>query len=216
MRKAAEFGRGSFTYIGSIDDVKPQMSALFKKIGSPVLQDIELIFPEGTIAERWPEFVPDLYVGEPVVIPIQFNHRPQWVTLRGHSDQNWEQTIVINQSKQHPSIASVWARKKIESLMDKMVRGASEEEVKPKVLEVALTHNLMSKYTSFVAVDERPVRDKNTPLKSGKIPNLLPKGSQYPATASGLDLWLILTFFGFVLSLLSFRTLHWPKTRVTA
>lgn len=202
MRKAAEFGRGSFTYIGSVDEVKPQMSELFKKIGSPILQDLELIFPDGTQAEIWPEFIPDLYAGEPVIVPIKFTQRPEWLTLKGRSESIWEQTIVIDQAQQNPGISSLWARKKIESLMDKLVRGASENEIKPKVLDVALTHHLMSKYTSFVAVDESVLRAQNEKLKTGNIPNLLPKGNNYPSTAAGQSFWTSLALLAFLLSII--------------
>ena len=32
MRKAAEFGRGTFTHIGSTSEVKAQMDAIFRKL----------------------------------------------------------------------------------------------------------------------------------------------------------------------------------------
>lgn len=211
MRKAAEFGRGSFTYIGSIDEVKPQMSDLFKKLGSPVLQDLELVFPDGTNAEIWPEFIPDLYAGEPVIIPIKFENRPAWVTIKGRSDQVWVRNITINQEQENPGISSLWARKKIGSLMDKMVRGESEDKIKPQVLEVALSHHLLSKYTSFVAVDESIVRANRAKLKTEQIPNLLPKGNNYPSTATGLSLWIILTFIALILSLFMRFTFNSPS-----
>jgi len=43
-------------------------------------------------------------------------------------------------------------------------------------LETALTHHLVSKYTSLVAVDKTPVRPSNDPLNSEQVPNLMPYG----------------------------------------
>src|SRR5262249_18619256 len=42
MRKAAEFGRGTFTHIGSTSEVKAQMDAIFRKLERPVLTDLRV------------------------------------------------------------------------------------------------------------------------------------------------------------------------------
>lgn len=202
MRKAADFGRGSFTYIGSLHDVQPQMSELFAKIGSPLLQNIELEFPTGIDIEQWPQQIPDLYAGEALIVPVKFNHRPSWVTVKGLNNSIWVSTLTLDSSKQHPGVSSLWARKKIESLMDEMVRGQSEESIKPQIIDVALGHHLLSKFTSFVAVDESTVRKQDQKLASEKLANLQPKGHRYPGTASGLNLWYL-----FVLLSLSFAVI---------
>jgi Ca-activated chloride channel family protein len=67
MRRAAEEGRGTFTYVGRVADVDPLMSELFAKLESPVLTGIELVWADPD-AEVWPAQVPDLYAGEPVVV----------------------------------------------------------------------------------------------------------------------------------------------------
>jgi hypothetical protein len=67
MRKAAEYGSGSFTYIGSTTEVQKKMDELFSKLESPVLSQIVIDW-KGQRAEHWPKYIPDLYLGEPVVI----------------------------------------------------------------------------------------------------------------------------------------------------
>ena len=42
MRKTAEFGRGTFTYVGNLAEVKDKLDTLFKKLERPVLNDIQL------------------------------------------------------------------------------------------------------------------------------------------------------------------------------
>ena len=70
--------------------------------------------------------------------------------------------------------------------------GALLEQVRQQVLDVALKHRLMSAYTSFVAVDERPVRDADQPLDSEAVVNLNPVDHQYPKTSLGLlQKWLL-------------------------
>jgi Ca-activated chloride channel family protein len=53
-----------------------------------------------------------------------------------------------------------------------------------------MTHHLVSKYTSLVAVDKTPVRPAGDPMSSEQVPNLMPYGQSsntifgFPATAS--------------------------------
>ena len=68
MRKAAEFGRGTFTYIGNTTEVQDKMEALFRKVEQPALTDIAIGLPSDAHAEMFPARIPDLYLGEPVVI----------------------------------------------------------------------------------------------------------------------------------------------------
>ena len=55
-------------------------------------------------------------------------------------------------------MAVLWARAKIDALMDAGRQGAPEPDIRNAVLDVALTHHLVSKYTSLVAVDVTPTR----------------------------------------------------------
>jgi len=218
MRKAAEFGRGTFTHIGSLNEVTPRMSELFTKIQSPVLQDLKLDFPNNTVDEQWPATIPDLYTGEPLIVSFRFNSRPNSVRLSGKSDSLWQQDIYINQTDEHPGVAKLWARQKIQALMDKRVRGSSEAEIKPQVIDVALTHSILSQYTSFVAVDETPARHQDQKLAKGVVPNLTPKGHRYPSGALGLKQLYLLGWIGlllFVTTELRYRSTN-AKQRVRA
>ncbi len=72
MTKAAQFGRGTFTSIGDVREVKEKMTALFTKLESAALTDIAVAWPAG--ADAWPRIVPDLYDGEPVVVTRAIQH----------------------------------------------------------------------------------------------------------------------------------------------
>jgi len=54
-----------------------------------------------------------------------------------------------------------------------------EDEVRPQVVEVALAHNLVSKYTSLVAVDITPTRPVDEEVRAGAVPTHLPAGWKY-------------------------------------
>jgi Ca-activated chloride channel homolog len=63
--------------------------------------------------------------------------------------------------------------------MDRMREGAPESEIREAVLQVALEHRLISRYTSLVAVDKTPARTAEALLKSASLATNLPEGWTY-------------------------------------
>ena len=61
MRKAAELGRGSFTYIGDVTEVGERMNELLRKLEEPAVTDIGVHWPAAVAggAEMYPPTVPD-------------------------------------------------------------------------------------------------------------------------------------------------------------
>lgn len=213
MRKAAEFGRGTFTFIGTEGEVAARMQALFNKLESPVLSDLDVEWPNGVEAEVWPERLPDLYLGEPLLLSARLSKGltyPAEIIVRGQqADQPWSRTLTLEGNDSAIPTAGVsvrWARSKIEALLDSQTRGRPADDVRAEVLPLALTHQLLSPYTSFVAVDETPARATHEPLQTTPVPNLLPHGQiasttvMYPKTATPAPLqwlmgWLMLTIW---------------------
>jgi Ca-activated chloride channel homolog len=72
-------------------------------------------------------------------------------------------------------------RARIASLMDQHRAGASDDEVRHAVLDVALRHHLVSAYTSLVAVDTTPARPGDAPLTTHALKTNLPHGWEYDA-----------------------------------
>jgi Ca-activated chloride channel family protein len=55
--------------------------------------------------------------------------------------------------------------------MDDSYTGTVEEAIRKAVLDVALTHHLVSKYTSLVAVDVTPARPTDKAMEPGQPEN---------------------------------------------
>lgn len=197
MTKAAQFGRGTYTYIGDVREVREKMTALFRKLESPALTDIAVDWPAG--ADVWPRVVPDLYAGEPVLVSAQFNANAATgnIALSGRRDgANWGVLLPAAANVNAPGVGVLWARAKIDALMDAGRRGAQEDEIRAAVLDVALTHHLVSKYTSLVAVDVTPTAPAGTTPLASAVPGNIPEGltgfDQLPQTATPAPLLLAL------------------------
>jgi Ca-activated chloride channel family protein len=164
MRKTAEFGRGTFTHVGNVSEVKDKMDALFKKLEHPVLNDIQLDRTGWAGLEHYPSRIADLYEGEPVVLAIKATSLPDQAILRGlMGAQPWSLPVSMKQATTRGGLSVYWARQKISALMDEAFTGTAEETVRNGVLDVALAHHLVSKYTSLVAVDVTPARPTGKP-----------------------------------------------------
>lgn len=174
MSKAAQFGAGTFTYIGRIEEVKEKMDSLFSRLESPVLKGLKIDWGASKGVEAWPKAVPDLYLGEPVVVLFTAESVADEVMVAGLTARN----TPISESG---GLGTLWAREKISSLMDELRGGAPEERVRGDVLKLALDHHLVSKYTSLVAVDKTPARVRDDMLKTMGMPTNLPEGWSYDA-----------------------------------
>jgi Ca-activated chloride channel family protein len=177
MRNAARFGRGTFTYIGNLSEVQQKMQALFAKLESPTLSNVQVAIA-GSGAESYPERTPDLYAGEPVVILARADTATS-VTLRGQAGrERWSAQVDAGPAAdtKQAGIAKLWARQKIESLSDSLGAGTSAEEVRKNTLAVALEHHLVSDYTSLVAVDTTPAGTQARSCTPELVPLNLPAG----------------------------------------
>ncbi|MCK5360067.1 MAG: marine proteobacterial sortase target protein, partial [Gammaproteobacteria bacterium] len=78
--------------------------------------------------------------------------------------------------------------------------------IKPEVIKLALKHDLLTRYTSFVAVDKTPVKPENEEAVDKHTPNLMPKGNtmalSFPATATTASLSFYLGLLFLFVSLL--------------
>jgi Ca-activated chloride channel family protein len=182
MTKAASLGRGTYTYIGKIEEVREKMASLFAKLESPVLKGVRIDWPEGAGAETWPSRIPDLYAGEPVVVTAALDRaegQARVSALRGATP--WEETFLLDQPARGSGLGVLWARDKVGSLEDALREGASAEETQAKIIDLALTHHLVTKYTSLVAIERSPARPAHADLKTAAVPVNLPEGWSYDA-----------------------------------
>src|SRR5262249_3097241 len=111
MREAARLGRGTFTYIGSPAEVQGRMLTLFRKLESPAITDLHLDPPGAGDADILPARIPDLYLGEPLMVTLRTQRPPSRAVLRGRiGSVNWEQDVALQQTDGGSGLSVHWAR----------------------------------------------------------------------------------------------------------
>ncbi len=187
MRKSAELGRGSFTHIGDLTEVTARMEALFAKLENPALTDIRVGWPNaaGKRVEAYPTPLPDLYKGEPVTFSarlagIRLDELNGQMLITGTGNEGpWQQRLDLSGLKPAAGTASLWARAKLVDIEDQLYQsggGIDRAAVRAEALALALEHDMVTRYTSLVAIDDEIARPQDEPLQSEEIERNLPAG----------------------------------------
>lgn len=177
MNKASELGRGTFTHIGSPDEVEQRMRELFDKLQSPAVTSVTAKFSQDG-ASQTPSMLPDIYHGEPLVIAARLKHATGSLTIEGNvGSRPWTITLPLDAVGNADGISKIWARRKIDDAeVDIKLNRVSPRAADARILSLALEHHLVTRLTSLVAVDQTPERPSNTPLTRAEIPLELPAG----------------------------------------
>src|SRR5262245_37997869 len=177
MTRAAEIGRGTFTHIGSVDQVEERMRALFEKLESPAVTNLAATFSDRQ-ADMTPAMLPDLYRGEPLVLAAKLGELAGTLEIKGRiGEQPWSVRLPLASAAEGQGLSKVWARRKIaDAEVARTLRRLKPEEADGVILALALDHRLVTRLTSLVAVDATPSRPDGARLTRADLPLNLPAG----------------------------------------
>ncbi len=186
MTRAAELGRGTFTHIGSVEQVEERMRSLFEKLESPVVTDLTATFSAAG-ADVSPVVLPDLYRGEPVALTAKAASLAGTLEVKGMiGDRPWVVTLPLANAAQGKGLSKLWARRKIaDAEVARTLRKITPEEADQRILALALEHRLVTRLTSLVAVDQTPSRPAGAHLTRADIPLDLPAGWEFDKVFGG-------------------------------
>ena len=177
MTRAAELGRGTFTHIGSVEQVEERMRGLFAKLENPAVTNLTANFSDAA-ADITPVAIPDVYRDEPLVLAAKLDKLSGSVEIKGRiGDRPWVVTLPLANAAEGKGLSKLWARRKIaDAEVARTTRQASAEDADKTILALALEHQLVTRLTSLVAVDKTPGRPEDATLKLSELPINLPAG----------------------------------------
>jgi Ca-activated chloride channel family protein len=177
MTRAAELGRGTFTHIGSVEQVEERMRGLFAKLENPAVTGLSAKFSQGK-ADLTPAVLPDLYRDEPLVLAAKLDKLTGSIEIKGRiGDRPWVVKLPLASAAEGKGLSKLWARRKIaDAEVARTTRQIAPEDADKTILALALEHQLVTRLTSLVAVDKTPSRPAGEPLKLAELPITLPAG----------------------------------------
>ena len=177
----AHAGAGEAFVVTNEKEAKEKAKAFVEYINRPVLTNISLVYKGFEVYDVEPATVPDMFSSRPVVIFGKYRGNPQGsIVLSGTSGSgNYSQAIEVaseKPSEQNRALKYLWAREQIRMIDDYSGGyGGVPEEVKKQVTALGLRYNLLTAYTSFVAIDSE-IRNPSGNLQKVKQPLPLPQG----------------------------------------
>ncbi len=189
MEGMARVGMGESFIITRPEEAALVAGRFRKMIQFPVLTGIDLKVDSFSAYDIEPLRIPDILAERPVILFGKYRGKPQGaITITGRSGEGpFRERIDIGKS--HPSkgnaaLRYLWARHRIALLSDYENLHSSDRRIK-EVTDLGLGYNLLTRYTSFVAIDSE-VRNKNGRLETVKQPLPLPQGvSDYAVGRQG-------------------------------
>lgn len=191
----AHVGRAEAFIVKNQEEAKSQALKLKKYIEHPVLTDIEISGQSVKLIDVVPESTPDLMAERPIYFFGKYDNRyDATLTITGQQgNKSFKKVVALpNPSNDNRQLAYLWAREKIRYLGD-FGTYRNQDKNKKEITDLGLKYNLLTKYTSFVAVDDRVVND-NLGLKTGR--QVLPMPQGVPNTAIGFEMELDETISG--------------------
>ncbi|MBX7220146.1 MAG: VWA domain-containing protein, partial [Blastocatellia bacterium] len=184
LEKMAEQGRGEVEFVGLNDDGSAAARRFHERVRNPLLTDISVDWSGLPVADVYPKRIPDLFSAKPVVIFGRYTGKGAGtVKLHGKMfgrEMTRDIQLGLPESEpQHDVLAKLWARARIDDLMNQDPGGAQQNAMKGNLQEtitqMGLEYGLMTQFTSFVAVEELVITDGGTPRRVD-VPVELPQG----------------------------------------
>jgi Ca-activated chloride channel family protein len=148
-------------------------------IQAPLLTGIAIEFEGFEAYDVEPKVTADLFAARPLVICGKWRGRPEGAivikgfTGKGPYEKRFEVSPHLN-SQNTDALPYLWARTRLARLTD-FASPEDDDDTRKAVTQLGLDYNLLTAYTSFVAVHEQ-VRNIDGPAKDVEQPLPLPRG----------------------------------------
>lgn len=182
----AKQGGGMGKKLGLEDDAVALTQEVISRIQRAQLAKLKIDWGPHQVLETYPAKLPELWAGRPVMVFGRYTGGSAGrISVSGSVEGEpaaWPLDVQLPAAApQHDVLAKVWARQKIESLMQSSYYQGTPA-VEEEVTALALDYQLMSQYTSFVAVDTAEAGKMETPARPPRrmpVPVPLPQGTQW-------------------------------------
>jgi Ca-activated chloride channel family protein len=161
LSRLARSRRGWFTYIESPEAIEQRVGRLFDRIESPALIGVSVEARGATLTRTYPRTLPDLSAGDDLLLAGRVMGAPgAKLELVVHGTLGGRQvaypvSVSLPETASHPWVARSWARSRIDDLLEEMALTRDPPpELRDEVIELGIAYDLVTPYTSFLAVPE--------------------------------------------------------------
>ncbi len=158
LDRLSDAGRGATQYVAPGEDVEEAIGQLAAKIQHPVLADLQLARSPIELSEVYPERLPDLFVGEDLVIFGRYETPSRDVDgdlvisgNRNNSTERYDAGVSFSElTDANDFVPRLWASRKLGYLTQSVRLNGPNDELVEEIRETALRYGLLSEYTSYL------------------------------------------------------------------
>lgn len=182
LQKLAEVGRGTCEFLQLNEDIEGAILRFQDRISYPVMTDLQYECVNGSVWDCYPATLPDIFAGNALQLVGRIKKMdakvPSHMVIRGQqAGQPIELQIELNTlPAPEPCVLRAWAHARVEHLEESAAFGTHpEHSVRDEIIAMALEHRLVTRYTSFAAIDSAIVNRDGKPLLL-QVSQPLPEG----------------------------------------
>ncbi|MEH2161906.1 MAG: VIT domain-containing protein [Nostoc sp.] len=183
LNRIAEIGRGISQIIRHDEPTEEVAEKFYRQINNPVLTNIQISWHGVTESPViYPAIAPDLFSEQPLVLfgrkqdRVGGNLQVSGIAAGG---KYYEKKFSLKfEETGNIAVAQLWGRACIKDLMNQMVSFETKAGVEA-VTKTALTYQLLSQYTAFVAVSDDVRVEPGSEYLSMQVPVEMPEAVSY-------------------------------------
>lgn len=183
---------GTEAFIIMDKQVDKYITAFSEYLSTPLLTNVKVDYNGLEVSEVFPEMAQDIFTQRPLIISGKYHGElPDSIEFRGDSiSGTWSDRVPVanheessvNQANSQ-AIKYLWAREKIRNLSDYQ-RIKEDSETEEVITTLGLKYNLLTKYTSFIAIDDL----QRAPARPSDYKNITITGSRIASGAASDDI----------------------------
>ncbi|CAM2008540.1 VIT domain-containing protein [Acanthopleuribacter pedis] len=194
LKRISEQGQGVANFLRNNEDIGQVVSNFIETINTPVLTDVTLDFSDRagnpqSIRRIYPSRIPDLFLGRPLRLLFQ-NDQPitGYVGVGGYLNGRWVQyDFAVDQGrKTHlPGLEKLVGSAQIKDLTADHLTAPYDQKagIRDQIVALGLKYQLVTPYTSRVAVEERLQKMPDGSLTTVRVP-IMRRANGLAATAT--------------------------------
>lgn len=180
INRAAEVARGFALQVTNQDNAAEMARRFNEKVAAPYMTDLQIDWGTLAVKDVIPGPLPDLYAGRPLVVMGRYDKPGKGqVTLRGNiQGQAVATSLELDLPEKEPAhdcLGSLWARQRIRQIWNRDL-GSETPQGRAEITQLGITHQLVTRYTSFVAVEVAAPEQVTGNLRTQGVPVMLGEG----------------------------------------
>lgn len=152
---------GTTTYVTPGEPIDDAVAALYAKVGSPVLTEVEIDIEGVEVTDLHPHDLPDIFSGEQLLLVGRYQE-PGSATitltgaLAGEPYRLALEGAAFADDGGTATIPRVWAGKRIGDLLRRVRLDGPDPETIEQIVRLSIRYGIVTPYTSFLVTEDAP------------------------------------------------------------